>query len=443
MDSTCTEVGGLFHCADRTAEAFHDSFQQVFLKKAFRPSGDANFPTSVNISITLYAVLGVNEKEQLLTTFLSIRMLWFNDFAKWDPEECGGIKDISVPIEKMWVPDIFIQQFVDEDRYEHLSYLTVDHTGLVRFLKPIRVVSSCNLNIFQFPFDIQNCSLTFGSSLNTAQHIKLGLLKTNGSTGQISSEGEGPQGEWELVQTEPSDPGNMQNMVAFNIIIKRRPGLYVVNLLLPSAFLMLIDIFSFNLPPHGMDRATFKMTLLLGYMVFILIINDLLPATSSGTPLIGIYVSMCLALLVIGLFETVFIMNILYKGYLTSPHVPIWLQSLVLHYVSLVVCYKTQVNSDTEEQQNTICEAAGDKYMEATQETSIHGKQPQIFLSSISDDLHTIRQQMEGHNKSRKVAEQWLQIGLILDALVYRVYLFFMVVYAVVLGAIWATWYQA
>ncbi|XP_069582799.1 5-hydroxytryptamine receptor 3A-like [Ranitomeya imitator] len=212
-----TEVGGLFHCADRTAEAFHDSFQQVFLKKAFRPSGDANSPTSVNISIKLYAVLGVNEKEQLLTTFLSIRMLWFNDFAKWDPEECGGVKDISVPIEKMWVPDIFIQQFVDEDRYEHLSYLTVDHTGLVRFLKPMRVVSSCNLNIFQFPFDIQNCSLTFGSSLNTAQHIKLGLLKTNGSAEQISSEGEGPQGEWELVQTEPSDPGYMQNMVAFNV----------------------------------------------------------------------------------------------------------------------------------------------------------------------------------------------------------------------------------
>ncbi|XP_073445371.1 5-hydroxytryptamine receptor 3A-like isoform X2 [Dendrobates tinctorius] len=439
-----TEVVGLFHCADRTAEAFHDTFQQVFLKKAFRPSGDANSPTSVNLSITLYAILGVNEKEQLLTTFLSIRMLWFNDFAKWDPEECGAIKEITVPIEKMWVPDIFIQQFVDEDRYEHLSYLTVDHTGLVRYLKPMRVVSSCNLNIFQFPFDIQNCSLTFGSSLNTAQHIILGLLKTNGSVEQISSEGEGPQGEWELVQIEPSDPGNMQNMVAFNIIIKRRPVLYVVNLLLPSAFLMLIDIFSFNLPPHGMDRATFKMTLLLGYMVFILIINDLLPATSSGTPLIGIYVSLCLALLVIGLLETVFIMNILYKGSLTSPHAPIWLHTLVLHYISLVVCYKTQALFDTEQQQNTICKAAGDKYdMEASQETSIHGKQPQIFLSSISDDLHTIRQQMEGRNKSRKVEEQWLQIGLILDALVYRLYLFFMVVYAVVLGAIWATWYQA
>ncbi|XP_075719785.1 5-hydroxytryptamine receptor 3A-like [Rhinoderma darwinii] len=439
-----TKVVGLLHCADRTAEAFHDSFHEVFLKKAFRPSEDLNYPTSVNITITLYAVLGVNEKDQLLTTFVWIQMLWYNDFAKWDPEECGGIRDISVPIEKMWVPDIFIQQFVDEDRYQHLSYLMVDHTGWVRLLKPMRVVSTCNLNIFSFPFDIQNCSLTFGSSLNTAQHIKLGLLMTNGSIRNISLDDDGPQGEWELVQKETFDGRNMQNMVTFNIIIKRRAILHVVNLLLPSAFLMLIDIFSFNLPPHSMDRATFKMTLLLGYMVFLLIINGLLPATSSGTPLIGIYVSLCLALLVIGLLETVFIMNILHKCSLTRLRVPMWLHTLVLNYVAILVCYKTQDHSKKEQQQNIIREAAGDNYeMEATQVTSSQGQQSQIFLSSISDDLHSMRQMMERFDESQKLAEQWLHVGLILDALIYRLYMFFMVVYAVILWAVWGTWYHA
>ena len=28
---------------------------------------------------------------------------------------------------------------------------------------PLRVVSSCNLDIYTFPFDIQTCTLTFGS----------------------------------------------------------------------------------------------------------------------------------------------------------------------------------------------------------------------------------------------------------------------------------------
>ena len=71
------------------------------------------------------------------------------------------------------------------------------------------------------------------------------------------------------------------------VVIKRRPNLYVVNLLIPSSFLMLIDILSFYLPPHSVDRASFKMTLILGYTVFLLIMNDLLPSTANGTPIIG------------------------------------------------------------------------------------------------------------------------------------------------------------
>lgn len=71
------------------------------------------------------------------------------------------------------------------------------------------------------------------------------------------------------------------------VVIKRRPILYVVNLIIPSSFLMIIDILSFYLPPHSVDRSSFKMTLILGYTVFLLIMNDLLPSTANGTPLIG------------------------------------------------------------------------------------------------------------------------------------------------------------
>ncbi|MGH0151650.1 UNVERIFIED_CONTAM: hypothetical protein FKN15_028866 [Acipenser sinensis] len=69
--------------------------------------------------------------------------------------------------------------------------------------------------------------------------------------------------------------------------MKRRPLLYLVNLVIPSAFLMVIDLISFYLPVHQIDRGAFKMTLLLGYTVFLLIMNDLLPNNAGGTPIIG------------------------------------------------------------------------------------------------------------------------------------------------------------
>ena len=64
-----------------------------------------------------------------------------------------------------------------------------------------------------------------------------------------------------------------------------RPSLFISNLLVPSSFLVAIDALSFYLPAESENRAPFKMTLLLGYNVFLLNISDLLPAT--GTSLIS------------------------------------------------------------------------------------------------------------------------------------------------------------
>ncbi|XP_053316338.1 5-hydroxytryptamine receptor 3A-like [Spea bombifrons] len=440
-------VFGAVNCTGGQTEDFLEAFKPVFQKKAFRPVRDLKEPTTVNISITLYAILGVNEKDQLLTSFLWLRMVWYNEFAEWDPSLCGGIQNVSVPAEEMWIPDIFVQQFVDEDKSPHLPYLLVDHTGRVRYLKPLRVVSSCNLSIFRFPFDIQNCSLTFGSFLDSVQHIKLGLLKQSEISERSSKDARTSQGEWELVKIESYFADDTMDLITFNIIVKRRPILYVVNLLIPSAFLMLIDVLSFNLPPHTVDRASFKMTLLLGYTVFLLILNDLLPATASGTPLIGIYFSLCLALLVIGLLETVFVMNILHRGSSQCPTVPIWARTLVLRYLARLVCYKKVEQHEPETLNNSLISeplvyGKNINGQVTNEEPGQGGIQSQIILRNISSDLHSMRRLMEGYFERQEIAEEWLRVGLILDSLVYRMYLLFMMVYAVILGATWGTWYH-
>ena len=46
----------------------------------------------------------------------------------------------------------------------------ISNEGCIRYKKPMKVVSICNLNIFYFPFDQQNCTLTFSSFLCTGGH---------------------------------------------------------------------------------------------------------------------------------------------------------------------------------------------------------------------------------------------------------------------------------
>ncbi|KTF95508.1 hypothetical protein cypCar_00004300 [Cyprinus carpio] len=113
--------------------------------------------------------------------------------------------------------------------------------------------------------------------------------------------------------------------------------MYVVNLLIPSCFLIALDLFSFLLPPQNVDRSAFKMTLILGYTVFLLLMNDLLPVTGNTLPLINVFFSLCLALMVASLLETILITNIQCGSTHYGP-LPSWAKMLFLNYLAKLVC---------------------------------------------------------------------------------------------------------
>lgn len=76
-------------------------------------------------------------------------------------------------------------------------------------------------------------------------------------------------------------------MSLLQISLRRHTTMYVVNLLIPSCLLITVDLVSFLLPPQSVDRSSFKMTLILGYTVFLLVMNNLLPITGNTIPLIS------------------------------------------------------------------------------------------------------------------------------------------------------------
>ncbi|XP_072000219.1 5-hydroxytryptamine receptor 3A-like [Engystomops pustulosus] len=478
--------------------------QNVFDKKSFRPTLNYSRPTSVNISFTIYAVLGVNEKSQILTTFLWLRLFWYHEFLTWTPEKCGSVEKISLPVEDIWTPDIIVYEFIDEDKSQRTPFVYVNHTGRVRYDRMLRVVSSCNLGIFNFPFDVQNCSLTFGSYMHTVRDVRLGLALPVEQILQNSLQYLETSGEWELLRIE-GGPDILKfgidewDIITFWVVIRRRPILYVVNLLIPSAFLMLIDILSFFLPPHSTDRASFKMTLLLGYTVFLLIMNDLLPSTANGTPLIGIYFSVCLALLVLSLLETVIITHVLHRGTLQSGSMPNWVRRFVLGFLAQIICYSDpNVHNDISSSNNHVLSPTNENASRQSPPSPCHDKNgntdccheekmqlqgqeangegiangkyvfisifsehkefsPPVLellppealcpgaerqLALISQNLRMVREMLESRNQLRAQEEEWVQVGYILDSLLYRLYLIFLGSYAIIIISVWCVWYN-
>nr|XP_029134178.1 uncharacterized protein LOC109987982 [Labrus bergylta] len=444
-------------CKEGHSGPTYESMQDVFDLKPFRPAVNLSNPTIANISFTLYAVLGVNEKTQILTTFLWLRLYWHNEFLVWEPDECDGVTRISLPVMHLWSPDIIVYEFVDDDVSQACPYVYVNHTGHIRWDRMLRLVSACNLKIFSFPFDVQNCTFTFGSYMHTIRDVRVSPALTFIEMSSNSKRYLEASGEWELVdilgETSILQFGiDEWDIITFWVVIKRRPVLYVVNLLIPSSFLMLIDILSFYLPPHSVDRASFKMTLILGYTVFLLIMNDLLPSTANGTPIIGIYFSVCLALMVISLLETVIITNVLHHNSMKYREVPNWVRVVVLKHIANLICYrwpedvqhpstlqkdKPDISSDSTSGPWIIQPA---NQIPAQHPPSNEGTAAPPELQQICQYLGDLRDHLTSLKKESELQEQWCHVGYVLDFLLFRIYLLLISCYALVIIFMWCIW---
>ncbi|CAL8272289.1 unnamed protein product [Arctogadus glacialis] len=430
------------NCTSPSPESLFDALAQtLFAKKHLRPVKSLATPTNVSVSITLVGILGINEKAQLLTTFLWLVQEWDIEGLSWDAKECGSDR-VSLLRENLWIPDIHITEFMGEDQSPFTPYVYLDDRGHVYDDKPLRVVSSCNLRLRTFPFDVQNCNLTFGSYLHFDTDI--GVLMGSSAEDILiaSKEVLATEGEWELIDIKAAqsilnlEDGRYQE-VRFNIVIRRRSLIYMVNLIIPSCFLVTVDLFSFLLPPQSVDRSAFKMTLILGYTVFLLLMNDLLPVTGDTIPIINIFLSLNLSLMVASLLETIMVTHI--QNSSNKKQVPRWVSILVLQYIAPVIClplkpqsnkvtvhlnpFHTQVVTSVENSNPAI-----QSWLNSTDHQPMKSaRDPEVMeeLRRLSQDLRSIRLQVANHLEGAQTSEERVKIGSVIDRLLFIIYFIF------------------
>ncbi|XP_037530507.1 5-hydroxytryptamine receptor 3E-like [Nematolebias whitei] len=372
----------------------------------------------------------------------------------WDEEECG-LEWIAVPRKLLWVPDIVINEFMGQNTAPEVPYTYLHFKGGVYDQQPVKVVSSCRLDIYLFPFDIQNCTFTFNSYILDMDAIQLYSGNSAKEILQASKEAMATMGEWELVgitsdlkTIRPMD-GSAYQELHFYISVRRQPVMYVVNLLIPSCFLITVDLFSFMLPAQNIDRSLFKMTLILGYTVFLLSTNDLLPITGNTIPLINVFLSLCLSMMVTSLLETVFITNLLCgSAHYTPP--PRWIRVLVLHFLGRLVGLPSKPteledtviqNPDAQEMNDFSQVAKANETSE--QKELLNGDMMVQVLKELSGDLQAIHHQVIHELKGGRSSEEWIQVGLIIDRLLFILYIIFITVSFITIIIIWVKSYNS
>ncbi|XP_058236787.1 5-hydroxytryptamine receptor 3A-like isoform X1 [Hemibagrus wyckioides] len=274
-------------CTFNGTQAMYAQINNALWSNEMRPVTYPSDVLTVKLGMSVAGILGVDEKQQVMTAFIITTLDWTVPFLSWNNTECG-FDNISYPASELWLPSIQIAEHMDQETNIDIPYLQLNYTGGVHFVQLKRVTASCQMDIYKFPFDVQNCSLTFHSYLHEENELKL-MSKPAAFIFDLSVHSDSG---WrfvsvtELISTTTFTSKRTFSSVKYGILLKREASLYVVNLLVPSCFLSLLDLFSFFLPPENVDRSAFKMTLILGYTVFLLITNDLLPDSASHAALI-------------------------------------------------------------------------------------------------------------------------------------------------------------
>ncbi|KAK6493656.1 5-hydroxytryptamine receptor 3A-like [Huso huso] len=316
---------GCMHCAGVCGAAGEDlvllgqRLTQGYVKR-FRPVLHWDQPVTVYLDLSLYSILDLQEKEEKLTLQLLFGQRWQDEYLSWEPSQFDGLSHFTLPASSVWTPDVTIKEALSEKTSVAVPYVSVTPQGWVRLSQPLVVVLRCSLAMFRFPFDIQKCNITFGPSLHTVDDVKI-ALERHASAVFNESQSFSSHGEWELLSIQTySFSETMENRtysrIAFEVVMGRCPMFYVVNLIVPSALVMLIDLVGFGIPAESGERIPFKVTLLFGYTVFLVLVNDILPPFKHATPVLGIYFVVCLAFLVLSVAESVLLLA------LVKPHMP-------------------------------------------------------------------------------------------------------------------------
>uniref|UniRef100_A0A673UK17 Neurotransmitter-gated ion-channel transmembrane domain-containing protein n=1 Tax=Suricata suricatta TaxID=37032 RepID=A0A673UK17_SURSU len=226
------------------------------------------------------------------------------------------------------------------------------------------------------------------------------------------------------------------------VAIRRRPRLYVINLLVPSGFLVAIDALSFYLPIESENRAPFKMTLLLGYNVFLLMMNDLLPATGTSSVWLlppsrkkqSVYFALCLSLMVASLLETIFITHLLHLATTQPPPMPQWLHSLLLYCTSPTKCCPTAPQKGNKGLGLNPTHLSGVK-----EPVELVGKVPGPREAELNGCPGSPMTHQEDETQKQHLVDLWVQFSHMMDTLLFRLYLLFMATSIITVIVLWNT----
>uniref|UniRef100_A0A914WFX9 Neurotransmitter-gated ion-channel ligand-binding domain-containing protein n=1 Tax=Plectus sambesii TaxID=2011161 RepID=A0A914WFX9_9BILA len=221
---------------------------------------------------------------------------WHDEIVKWNRTAYSDIDLVVIPASLLWKPDIVVTTSLETDYRipEENRFVTVSGDGTVQSAAPCIITNQCVLDIHEFPFDVQECNITFGSWMYDSSKIDLEIGK-HSHDGPSHKDRKG-NGEWTLLSMEPvvnhyhSGDGKNWAEVTYVIRLKREPIYYTCVLLMPTFLSATICLLGLFVPASSkgerIEKVNMGLATLLSMAMILGIVAEEMPKTNS-LPLLG------------------------------------------------------------------------------------------------------------------------------------------------------------
>jgi hypothetical protein len=172
---------------------------------------------------------------------------------------------------------------------DHNSLMRIDQLGLVTWTPAGIYETSCEADITYYPMDTQTCSVILSTWAYTATEIELLLASSPIDMSYFSA-----NGEWELLSSDATSTasareGQSFSRLYFSFTLKRRPLFHLLNTLFPVILMSFLTAMVFKLPSESGEKIGFCLTVLLAYAVYLMVISDNIPKTSTNLSILCKY----------------------------------------------------------------------------------------------------------------------------------------------------------
>ena len=256
--------------------------------KYVRPVNNYNDMLNVNMGLAVQNLEEFNQIKETMDLNIWVRMNWKNDLLYWNSSE-NNISFLSMNVDNIWTPDIELLNGVAKPEiYIIDEALNLYSDGSIFRSKPGIFRFSCALDLREFPFDIQTCTMKFGSW--TYNNDLMYILPYEEKEKQIDVLSSFSHSEWgiksyKLVnynETRLCCPGKNYSINEYTFELQRFPHYYKLSMGMTIS-LVIVSFIIMLMKPDNVSRTGTAVFIPLTILALQLTIADKIPVVGYYT----------------------------------------------------------------------------------------------------------------------------------------------------------------